>query len=299
MNAVNEQVEVVIITGMSGAGKTVAIQSFEDMGYYCIDNMPPELLPTFWELTQQSGRFSKVALVMDLRMKDFFKQVEGAVSQVEETPYIVKKVLFLDAKKEELVSRYKESRRSHPLAQDGRVIEGIQQEKELLANIKRKAQLVIDTTDLTPRQLREKLLKAFSDSETGDLFRIELVSFGFKHGLPIDADIAMDVRFLPNPYYIPELREKTGVDQEVYDYVMQQSETEEFFNRFMALLAVNLPGYKREGKSNVNIAIGCTGGHHRSVALVERVAQQLRSDGYNVNISHRDKDKTKESVVRS
>lgn len=295
----NEQVEVVIITGMSGAGKTVAIQSFEDMGYYCIDNMPPELLPTFWELTQQSGRFSKVALVMDLRMKDFFKQVEGAVSQVEETPYIVKKILFLDAKKEELVSRYKESRRSHPLAQDGRVIEGIQQEKELLANIKRKAQLVIDTTDLTPRQLREKLLKAFSDSETGDLFRIELVSFGFKHGLPIDADIAMDVRFLPNPYYIPELREKTGVDQEVYDYVMQQSETEEFFNRFMALLAVNLPGYKREGKSNVNIAIGCTGGHHRSVALVERVAQQLRSDGYNVNISHRDKDKTKESVVRS
>ena len=295
----NEQVEVVIITGMSGAGKTVAIQSFEDMGYYCIDNMPPELLPTFWELTQQSGRFSKVALVMDLRMKDFFKQVEGAVSQVEETPYIVKKVLFLDAKKEELVSRYKESRRSHPLAQDGRVIKGIQQEKELLANIKRKAQLVIDTTDLTPRQLREKLLKAFSDSETGDLFRIELVSFGFKHGLPIDADIAMDVRFLPNPYYIPELREKTGVDQEVYDYVMQQSETEEFFNRFMALLAVNLPGYKREGKSNVNIAIGCTGGHHRSVALVERVAQQLRSDGYNVNISHRDKDKTKESVVRS
>lgn len=295
----NEQVEVVIITGMSGAGKTVAIQSFEDMGYYCIDNMPPELLPTFWELTQQSGRFSKVALVMDLRMKDFFKQVEGAVSQVEETPYIVKKVLFLDAKEEELVSRYKESRRSHPLAQDGRVIEGIQQEKELLANIKRKAQLVIDTTDLTPRQLREKLLKAFSDSETGDLFRIELVSFGFKHGLPIDADIAMDVRFLPNPYYIPELREKTGVDQEVYDYVMQQAETEEFFNRFMALLAVNLPGYKREGKSNVNIAIGCTGGHHRSVALVERAAQQLRSDGYNVNISHRDKDKTKESVVRS
>lgn len=295
----NEQVEVVIITGMSGAGKTVAIQSFEDMGYYCIDNMPPELLPTFWELTQQSGRFSKVALVMDLRMKDFFKQVEGAVSQVEETPYIVKKVLFLDAKKEELVSRYKESRRSHPLAQDGRVIKGIQQEKELLANIKRKAQLVIDTTDLTPRQLREKLLKAFSDSETGELFRIELVSFGFKHGLPIDADIAMDVRFLPNPYYIPELREKTGVDQEVYDYVMQQAETEEFFNRFMALLAVNLPGYKREGKSNVNIAIGCTGGHHRSVALVERAAQQLRSDGYNVNISHRDKDKTKESVVRS
>lgn len=299
MNAVNEQVEVVIITGMSGAGKTVAIQSFEDMGYYCIDNMPPELLPTFWELTQQSGRFSKVALVMDLRMKDFFKQVEGAVSQVEETPYIVKKVLFLDAKEEELVSRYKESRRSHPLAQDGRVIEGIQQEKELLANIKRKAQLVIDTTDLTPRQLREKLLKAFSDSETGELFRIELVSFGFKHGLPIDADIAMDVRFLPNPYYIPELREKTGVDQEVYDYVMQQAETEEFFNRFMHLLALNLPGYKREGKSNVNIAIGCTGGHHRSVALVERVAQQLRSDGYNVNISHRDKDKTKESVVRS
>lgn len=291
--------EVVIITGMSGAGKTVAMQSFEDMGYYCIDNMPPSLLPTFWELTRSSGQISKVALVMDLRMRDFFDHMENALDSIENTPQITKRILFLEASDEELVTRYKETRRSHPLAYNDRTIEGIEKERELLKGIKLQAQRVIDTTDITPRRLRELLINEFKTSNDNESFRIEMVSFGFKYGLPIDADIVMDVRFLPNPHYIKELKPQTGLDEDVYDYVMQQPETEPFYKKFIELLDYCVPGYKREGKTNATIAIGCTGGKHRSVALSERVGKKLRSDGYTVNISHRDKDRKKESIVRS
>lgn len=294
----SENIELVIITGMSGAGKTVAMQSFEDMGYYCIDNMPPNLLPTFWELTRESGQFSKIALVMDLRMRDFFEEINVALKNIENTPHITTRMLFLDSTNNELVTRYKESRRAHPLAQNGRTIEGIKKERELLKDIKRRAQVIIDTSKTTPRQLREKLIDIFK-SQDKEMFRVELVSFGFKYGLPIDADIVMDVRFLPNPHYIDDLRPQTGLDQPVYDYVMQQPETEPFYKKFTELLEYSLPGYKREGKSNVTIAIGCTGGRHRSVALVERIGRKISADGYAVNISHRDKDKKKESVVRS
>lgn len=295
----SEQIEVVIITGLSGAGKTVAIQSFEDIGYYCIDNMPPELLPTFWEITRKSGQFNKVALVMDLRMRDFFAHMKSSMAKIENSPFIVKRILFLDCDNDELINRYKESRRSHPLAYDDRLVEGIKKERELLHSIRNQAQFVINTTDLTPRQLREKLFNLFRDSTDNKMFRVEMVSFGFKHGLPMDADIVMDVRFLPNPHYVPELRPQTGQDKPVYDYVMQQPETEGFYNKFIDLLTYNLPGYKKEGKTNLTIAIGCTGGKHRSVALTERIANKLKSDGYNVNVSHRDKDKIKESAVRS
>lgn len=294
-----DHIEVVIITGMSGAGKTVAMQSFEDMGYYCIDNMPPELLPKFWEITRQSGQFDKIALVMDLRMRDFFTQMKSSLDQIEDTPYIVKRIVFLDCDNNELITRYKESRRSHPLAYDGRTIEGIEKERELLKFIRNQAQFVIDTSNSTPRELREKLIKLFKESTDNKMFRVEMVSFGFKHGLPLDADIVMDVRFLPNPHYIPELKDQTGLDRPVYDYVMQQPETEEFYTKFIDLITNNMPGYKKEGKTNVTIAIGCTGGQHRSVALTERVGKKLIADGYNVNISHRDKDKKKESTVRS
>ena len=291
--------ELVIITGMSGAGKTVAMQSFEDMGYYCIDNMPPGLFPTFWELTRSSGQISKVALVMDLRMRDFFDYLDSAVESIEDTPQITKRILFLDASDEELVTRYKETRRSHPLAYNDRTIEGIKKERELLTDIKMQAQRVIDTTEITPRKLRELLMSEFESKDNNESFRVEMVSFGFKYGLPIDADIVMDVRFLPNPHYIKELKPQTGLDEEVYDYVMQQPETEPFYKKFTELLDYCVPGYKREGKTNATIAIGCTGGKHRSVALAERVGKKLRSDGYTVNISHRDKDKDKESVVKS
>ncbi|SFC28210.1 UPF0042 nucleotide-binding protein [Alkalibacterium subtropicum] len=294
----NEKLELVIITGMSGAGKTVAMQSFEDMGYYCIDNMPPNLLPTFWKLVRESGQFSKIALVMDLRMKDFFEEVNQVMETMDNTPHITTRIVFLEATNEELITRYKETRRAHPLAKDERTIEGIKKERKLLNEIRMRAQLVIDTTSLTPRELRERLIKEFKEKER-QMFRVEIVSFGFKYGLPIDADIVMDVRFLPNPHYIEELRPQTGMDKAVYDYVMQQTETESFYKKFIDLIDFTLPGYKKEGKSNVTIAIGCTGGKHRSVALVERIAKQIKADGYHVNVSHRDKDKVKESVVRS
>ncbi|GEQ32842.1 RNase adapter RapZ [Marinilactibacillus psychrotolerans] len=293
-----ENIELVIITGMSGAGKTVAMQSFEDMGYYCVDNMPPNLLPTFWDLVRESGHFSKIALVMDLRMRDFFEQMKETILKVENSPHITTRILYLEATEKELVSRYKETRRSHPLATNGRTIDGIRKEKELLEDIKTRAQVVLDTTNLTPRQLREKLIESFKAKEK-EMFRVEMVSFGFKYGLPIDADIVMDVRFLPNPHYIEELRPQTGLDKKVYDYVMQQPETEPFYKKFAELLDYSLPGYKREGKSNITIAIGCTGGKHRSVAIAERLGHKIEADGYLVNITHRDKDKTKESTVRS
>lgn len=289
-----EQTEIVIITGMSGAGKTVAMQNFEDMGYYCVDNMPPKLVPTFFELTKESGHIKKIALVMDLRTRDFIEDINSALETIEDSPHTTKRILFLDASDEELVTRYKETRRSHPLEYNGRVITGIERERELLNKIKLKAQIVIDTTNMTSKELRTRLLDEFKRKDDNVSFRIEMLSFGFKHGLPIDADIVMDVRFLPNPHYIDELRPQRGLDAPVYDYVMQQPETDPFYRKFMDLLNYCIPGYKREGKANVTIAIGCTGGQHRSVALTERVGRKLRTDGYNVNISHRDVERLKE-----
>ncbi|MGF2052007.1 RNase adapter RapZ [Enterococcus casseliflavus] len=292
-----DHLELVIITGMSGAGKTVAIQSFEDMEYFCIDNMPPSLIPKFWELIKESGKVTKIALVVDLRSRSFFEEIQSMLIDIENTNFIDTRMLFLDASDNELVSRYKETRRAHPLAMDGLVTEGIRKERAILNDLKTRASIVIDTTTLTPRQLREKINQEFRAShETG--FRIEILSFGFKYGLPIDADIVMDVRFLPNPHYIPELRPLTGKDEPVYEYVMSFPETEEFYQQFSTLLQTIMPGYVKEGKSSLTVAIGCTGGQHRSVALSERIGAVLAED-YRVNITHRDKDKRKETVNRS
>ncbi|MEO5297033.1 RNase adapter RapZ [Enterococcus cecorum] len=293
-----DQLSLVIITGMSGAGKTVAIQSFEDMGYFCVDNMPPSLIPKFWELIRESGKVTKIALVVDLRSRSFFDDIQNMLAEIENTQLIDTKILFLDASDVELVSRYKETRRVHPMAMDGLVTEGIRKERAILEDLKVKASLVIDTTTLTPRQLREKINQEFRhNNESG--FRVEMVSFGFKYGLPIDADIVMDVRFLPNPHYIPELRPLTGCDKPVYDYVMSFEQTEKFYQSFSQLLLQIMPGYIKEGKSSLTIAIGCTGGQHRSVALTNRVGECLKENGYTVNTTHRDKDKRKETVNRS
>ncbi|HJD15825.1 MAG TPA: RNase adapter RapZ [Candidatus Enterococcus stercoripullorum] len=293
-----DQLSLVIITGMSGAGKTVAIQSFEDMGYFCVDNMPPSLIPKFWELIRESGKVTKIALVVDLRSRSFFDEIQNMLAEIENTQLIDTKILFLDASDVELVSRYKETRRVHPMAMDGLVTEGIRKERAILEDLKVKASLVIDTTTLTPRQLREKINQEFRhNNESG--FRVEMVSFGFKYGLPIDADIIMDVRFLPNPHYIPELRPLTGCDKPVYDYVMSFEQTEKFYQSFSQLLLQIMPGYIKEGKSSLTIAIGCTGGQHRSVALTNRVGECLKENGYTVNTTHRDKDKRKETVNRS
>ena len=292
-----ESLELVIITGMSGAGKTVAIQSFEDMGYFCIDNMPPNLVPKFWELVKETGKLTKIALVVDLRSRSFFEEIQRMLIDIENTSFIDTRILFLDSSDSELVSRYKETRRTHPLAMDGLITEGIRKERAILEDLKTQASIVIDTTSLTPRQLRDKINQEFqSSNDVG--FRIELLSFGFKYGIPIDADIVMDVRFLPNPHYIPELSPRTGLDQEVYDYVMHSEQTEDFYQYFSQLLFKIMPGYIKEGKRSLTVAIGCTGGQHRSVALTKRLAQALEVE-YKVNTTHRDKDKRKETVNRS
>ena len=293
-----DTLELVIITGMSGAGKTVAVQSFEDLGYFCIDNMPPTLLPTFWELVKEAGKISRIALVIDLRSRDFFNEVDSLIATLDNTQLVTTRIIFLDSSDSVLVSRYKETRRNHPLAPDGRVSDGIARERELLMDLRTRAQIIIDTSDISPRQLRERLIKDFATKDY-QTFHVEVMSFGFKYGVPIDADIIWDVRFLPNPHYIPELRPQTGMDAPVYDYVMKQPETQAFYSKLIDVIEFCLPGYKKEGKSSVTIAIGCTGGKHRSVAIAERIANHLKTDNYAVNISHRDYMKKKETVNRS
>lgn len=294
----DSKINLVIVTGMSGAGKTVAIQSFEDLGYFTIDNMPPALVPKFLELIGQSEDYDKVALVVDMRSRQFFSEVNTVLDKIESNEKLNFKILFLDATDGELVSRYKETRRSHPLAADGRIMDGIKLERELLAPLKSLSQNVVDTTELTPRQLRKTITDQFSNSGEYTTFRIEVLSFGFKYGLPLDADLVFDVRFLPNPYYMPELRNLTGLDNPVYTYVMGHKESEEFYQHLLALLQPILPGYQKEGKSVLTIAIGCTGGQHRSTAFAHRLAEDLKSD-WLVNESHRDKDRRKETVNRS
>ncbi|MGF3105194.1 RNase adapter RapZ [Rossellomorea sp. DUT-2] len=285
-------VQLVIITGMSGAGKTVAIQSFEDLGFFCVDNLPPTLLPKFLELMKESGnKMNKVALVMDLRGREFFDHLFKALDELAETSWVTPQVLYLDADDSSLVRRYKETRRSHPLAPSGLPLEGIRQERELLEELKGRAQLIYTTSTMKPRELREKILTEFSVNKK-TIFTVNVVSFGFKHGIPIDADLVFDVRFLPNPHYIDHMRPKTGLDEEVSTYVLKWNETNKFIEKVTDLLSFMLPQYKREGKSQLVIAIGCTGGQHRSVALAEYLGHHFEKD-YQTKISHRDIQKRK------
>lgn len=294
----DKKIHLVIVTGMSGAGKTVAIQSFEDLGYFTIDNMPPTLLPKFLELAVHTEDTDRVALVVDMRSRLFFDEITAILDNLESNDGIAFHILFLDATDGELVSRYKETRRSHPLAADGRILDGIKLERELLSPLKNMSQNVVDTTELTPRQLRQTISEQFATETTQATFRIEVVSFGFKYGIPLDADLVFDVRFLPNPHYIPELREQTGLNQPVYDYVMGFDESNAFYQNLLQLLTPILPGYQKEGKSVLTISIGCTGGQHRSTAFAHRLAQDLSRD-WLVNENHRDKDRRKETVNRS
>lgn len=284
--------QVVIITGMSGAGKTVAVQSFEDLGYFVIDNMLPNLAEKFADVIQNAAEFDKMAMVMDSRSQEFYDQILPCIQRLKSRTDLQVEILFLDASDVELVSRYKETRRLHPLSRQGGVLEGIQKERALLSDLKSQADVVIDTTELTPRNLRLRIDDYFGDGQTNSFF-VEVMSFGFKYGLPLDADIVMDARFLPNPFYLPELKHLTGNDQPVQDYVMQSQLAKDFYSHLKALLKVALPGYIQEGKSSLTIAIGCTGGQHRSVTIANQLNQDLRKDGYTVNLHHRDVDKAK------
>ena len=281
------ETEVVIITGMSGAGKTVAIQSFEDLGYYCIDNLPPELLSTFIKLMIDSNKQPRnIAVVMDLRGGEMFNSLAESVNALEETTTVTPKVLFLDAEDEVLVRRYKETRRSHPLANSGLPLEGIKKERQMLSDLKGRAQYIYNTSKMKPRELREKIQEEFS-SKGDQVFTVNVMSFGFKHGIPIDADLVFDVRFLPNPYYIEELRLKSGLNEEVSSYVLKWIDTKTLIEKLTDLFQFMIPQYKREGKTQLVIAFGCTGGQHRSVTLAEYFGKSLKEDDKTI-ITHRD-----------
>lgn len=284
--------QVVIITGMSGAGKTVAVHSLEDLGYFVFDNMLPNLAEKFVDVMEKSSEFDKVAMVMDSRSQGFYDQVLPCVKELKKRDDLSVRVLFLDADDVKLISRYKETRRAHPLAPHGRLLDGVAAERKLLSNLKSESDISIDTTTLTPRNLKLRLNKIFDHGE-GSNFYIEVMSFGFKYGLPLDADIVLDVRFLPNPFYIPELKHLTGNDAAVQEYVMKSPLAKEFYGHLKSLLETAMPGYIHEGKSSLTIAIGCTGGQHRSVTIANRIAADLKDDGYQVNIHHRDVDKAK------
>lgn len=287
-----DSMQVVIITGMSGAGKTVAVHSFEDLGYFVIDNMLPNLAEKFVDVIKDSGEFDKVAMVMDLRSRGFHEQVLPSLMKLRQRQDLSVRVLFLDADNVTLISRYKETRRSHPLAPQGRLLDGVELERKLLTELKSRADVIIDTTKLTPRNLKLRINKLFGHGE-GSNFYIEVMSFGFKYGLPLDADIVMDVRFLPNPFYVPELKHRTGNDKPVQDYVMKSPIAQDFYRHLIALLKSAMPGYIKEGKSSLTVAIGCTGGQHRSVTIANRLAGDLKEAGYQVNLVHRDVDKAK------
>jgi UPF0042 nucleotide-binding protein len=281
--------KLVIITGMSGAGKTIAVQSLEDLGFFCVDNLPPVLIPKFAELIEQSnGKIGKVALVIDLRGREFFTSLSESLRYIKENYTLTYEILFLDATDSILVQRYKESRRRHPLATDGVPLDGIHNERKLLEELKGLATQVIDTSNLKPTQLKESIISRFNNLDV-DMLSLNVISFGFKYGIPIDADLIFDVRFLPNPHYIDSMRPNTGQDPEVYEYVMKWGETQEFLTKLLDMLHFLIPQYKKEGKSQVVVGIGCTGGKHRSVAIAEYMGRVMGSSETEiVRITHRD-----------
>jgi len=289
----SSDIEIVIITGMSGAGKTVAVQSFEDLGFYCIDNLPPELLVMFLNLMMKSeNQIKRIAAVMDTRGGDLFDSLIGALDDLLQMKGVSSRILFLDADDETLVRRYKESRRSHPLSAGGLPLAGIKKERLLLSEMKGRARSIFNTTNLKPRALREKIMAEFSSKD--DLgFTLNFLSFGFKHGMPIDADVVFDVRFLPNPFYIEDLKPKTGLEKEVSDYVLKWNDTQILIEKLTDLFKFLIPQYKNEGKSQVVIAFGCTGGQHRSVTLAELFGSRFK-DEYRTLITHRDIEKRKD-----
>jgi UPF0042 nucleotide-binding protein len=283
--------EFVIITGMSGAGKSQAVKVLEDINYYCMDNMPPALLPNFAELCNTSSKdVNKVAVVADIRGGIFFKELFTSL-EILRNKGIKYSILFLDASDDELVKRYKEQRRPHPLSTTGTIIEGIKEERILLSDVKRRSDYIIDTSNMKLGRLKEEILRIFLKGKISHNLNITVMSFGYKYGLPQDSDLVFDVRFLPNPYYIDELKHFTGNDENVQSYVMSYETTVVFINKLMDMLIFLMPHYIKEGKSNLVISIGCTGGKHRSVTIANKIANLLSKENYRVLMNHRDVDK--------
>ncbi|WP_446897875.1 RNase adapter RapZ [Clostridium sp. LBM24168] len=279
----------VIVTGLSGAGKTQAVRNLEDLGYFCVDNLPPTLIPKFAEACYQTdGKIDKIALVIDIRGGQFFDDIFESLSYLKKRGYKYE-ILFLDASDEVLVKRFKESRRKHPLAPEGRILKGITMERNRLEELKDRADNIIDTSKLATRELRQKITNIYSEEGQLEMeLMITVLSFGFKYGLPVDSDLIFDVRFLPNPFYISELKKYSGNDKLVVDYIMGFKQTIEFIDKLSDMLEFLIPYYVKEGKRQLIISIGCTGGRHRSVTIANAICKRLRENGHKVSIDHRD-----------
>ena len=285
--------EFVIISGLSGAGKSRAASVMEDMGFFCVDNLPAPLIPKFAELgLGGNGEYDRVALVTDIRGGVNFEGLFQALDSLEAMKCGYH-IVFMEASDSVIIRRYKESRRNHPLAEECDSLEdAIALERKMLAPIKERAEWVIDTSDLSTRALREELLGMFARGSRERSMEVRVLSFGFKHGIPAEADLVFDVRFLPNPYYVAELRPLTGLDAGVRDYALSSPQSQEFLKKLIDFVSYLLPRYREEGKAALVIAVGCTGGHHRSVAVAHALAEAVRALGYPVNESHRDMGRT-------
>lgn len=288
----------IIITGVSGAGKSQTVKYLEDLGFFCVDNLPPALIPKFAEICFQSrGKMDKIALVIDVRGGALLNDLFPGLTALRDAGFSYE-ILFLEATDEVLIKRYKESRRSHPLAQDGRVIKGIREERKVLQEIKSKANYIIDTSNLQPRQLKEEIMNIVVEGKKFEGLIINIISFGFKYGIPTDCDLVFDVRFIPNPYYISSMKKLTGKHESVKEYVLKCKETEAFLEKLNDMLEFLIPNYIKEGKTQLVIGIGCTGGRHRSVAIADSIYKALTDKQHRVVIDHRDIDKDNRGAGR-
>ncbi|TMQ16456.1 MAG: RNase adapter RapZ [Candidatus Rokuibacteriota bacterium] len=286
-----EPITFVVITGLSGAGKSYAIKCFEDMGFFCVDNLPTTLIPTFADLVARSAQtIDRVALGVDVREGQYLTHLLDTLAELRKRGHGVQ-VLFLEASEEALVRRYRESRRRHPLAPDGNVVEGIRAERKALSTMREVADRIVDTSALTVHQFKDLLLETYVTPRHRPGLSVSLVSFGFKHGVPFDADLVFDVRFLPNPHFVEGLRPLDGRDTRVREFILQHEESRELLRRLQDFLGFVLPAYQREGKAYLTVAIGCTGGRHRSVALVEELKTFMDRLGLDATVVHRDMDR--------
>ena len=283
-----QNLRIVIVTGMSGSGKSTALRALEDVGFFCVDNLPVALLPKFLEIqTDAASEISKVALVMDLRERYFLERYAEIFSSLKAQGHRIE-ILFLDAGDEALLRRFRETRRAHPLCERGTVMEGIALEREKLKALREMADKVVDTSSFNVHQLKEVIQRHFTASASERRLVINLMSFGYRYGLPPEADLVMDVRFLPNPYFIEELKNLNGEDEKIEDYVMGWQESRTFLRQLLDMMEFLIPLYEKEGKSSLNVALGCTGGKHRSVVMAKQLARYFAGKNYLMNLTHRD-----------
>lgn len=283
-------VKLIIVTGLSGAGKSQAMNCLEDMGYYCIDNMPPALIKNFIDLarTGRGAAVQKAALVIDVRGGEFFADAKASLEEIASGD-LDYKIIFLEASKEVLIRRYNETRRSHPLSESGAVEEGIEKETELLSEIRKMADFVIDTSNMKTARLRQEIKSIINgEGEDESSFILNIRSFGYKYGIPLDADLVFDMRFIPNPFYIPSLKPLSGNNKKVQEFVMKHKESRDFMEAAYQMVSKLIPFYAKEGKYHLNIAFGCTGGHHRSVTVANQFAERFKAEGKRITIEHRD-----------